>query len=112
MAYAAIPYAACAVLLAILLWRSHTQKQLIWLSISAPLFMGVCMYVFFVVIDPSELWSAKRLVQLLSIIPLSAVVAYCYVALAWIGFLAFKKFGLVNRAIQPTKAPTGSVSNP
>lgn len=112
MAFAAVPYAVCAVLLAALIWHSRTHKQLILLSMSAPLFMGVCMYVFFVAIDPPELRDASRLVQLMSIIPLSAVVAYCYIAFAWLGFLAFKKLGLVDRVTQPNKTPTSGVPDP
>ena len=97
MAFAAIPYAVCAIVLAILIRRSGTIKQMMWLSIFAPILMGVFVFVFIAAIDPSGVQNVSRLFQLISIIPISAIFAYGYVAVAWIGFAFGTKFGLISR---------------
>lgn len=107
MSFAVIPYVVCAIVLAVLIRRSRTLKQLLWLSISAPILMGAFMVVFLVIIDPPELRSISRLSQLTSTFPLSAIVAYCYVALAWVGFAVGAKYGLVSGAAPPNKALKG-----
>ena len=104
MAFAAIPYVMCAILLVVLVRRSHTFKQLIWISVAAPLLMGICMYVFFVAIDPPELRGISRSVQLTSIIPLSTIVGFCYVAIVWVGFAFGMKFGFISSAMPPNKS--------
>jgi len=105
MAFAAIPYVVCAIILVVLVRRSHSLRQLMWISIAAPLLMGICMCVFFVAIDPPELRSISRLLQLTSVIPLSGVIGYCYVAIAWVGFVLGIKLGMVTSEMPPNKVP-------
>ena len=109
MTFAAIPYIVSACILVVLIRRSHTLKQLIWISMAAPILMGILMVTFFAAIDPPELRGVSRLMQLSSVFPISAIVGYCYVALAWIGFAIGVKWGLVGgeapNACSRTKCP-------
>lgn len=105
MAFAAIPYVVCATVLVVLIRRSRTIKQMMWLTIFAPILMGVFVFAFIVAIDPSGVRSVSRLFQLTSIIPISAIFAYCYVALAWLGFAFGTKFGLISSTTPPNEAP-------
>ena len=104
MAFAAIPYVVCATVLVVLIRRSRTIKQMMWLTIFAPILMGVFVFAFIVAIDPYGVRSVSRLFQLTSIIPISALFAYCYVALAWLGFALGTKIGLISSTTAPNEA--------
>jgi hypothetical protein len=54
------------------------------------------MVAFLFVIDPPELRSYGRLLQLWSVIPLTVFVSYGYIALCWILFAVVIRLGLIN----------------
>ena len=96
--FVAIPYLICACILVPLIRAADTSRKLLSLSLAAPWLMGMVMLIFVAVIDPPELRSAHRLIQLADVIPTSAIVGYCYVALAWLAFFAAQKLSLIKPA--------------
>ena len=97
MTFAALPYLVCAFVLAVLVRFASTDRQLFLLSIAAPWFMGLIMLSFLAAIDPPELRSASRLVELAHVIPLAALVGYCYVGVVWLGLYVARRHRLVDK---------------
>ena len=107
MSFAQVPYLACMVCLEILIFRSRTFEQLAFISLwVAPFLMSAFMSIFLYVVDPPELRGMGRFFQIaFSVIPLTVVVAYMYVALSWGLFLGLRRMGFV------ASTPTWTMKN-
>jgi hypothetical protein len=89
--FAKIPYVATAVLLALFIWRAKTFSRMLMLSILAPFLMSALEAIFVVAIDPPELRSIARVLQIIgSVVPLTIIVSFVFIALAW-SFLALAR---------------------
>lgn len=90
---AAIPYFITAGVLALLICFSRTLLQLAVTSLCAPVLMSLCEWAFLVAIDPPELRSFHRILQLSSVVPMTIAVAFVFVALSWAAFAGLRKLG-------------------
>ena len=96
--FAAIPYFITAGVLALLICLARTLSQLAVISLCAPVLMSVFEWAFLVAIDPAELRSFHRVLQLASVIPMTVAVGFVFVALSWAAFAASRKLGWVPAA--------------
>ena len=97
MTFAVIPYLVCASILALPIRLVSTERRLLLLSLAAPWLMSLLLVLFLGAIDPPELRSAGRIVDLAGVAPISILVSYGYVGLAWLCFSAAKRVRLVGR---------------
>jgi hypothetical protein len=93
--FAAIPYFISAGVLVLLICFARTRSQLAVISLCAPVLMSAFEWAFLVAIDPPELRSFHRVLQLASVVPMAVAVAFVFVALSWAAFAALRKFGWV-----------------
>lgn len=91
--FAAIPYFITAGLLALLIYYARTLSQIKVISVCAPVLMSACELAFLVAIDPPELRSFHRVLQLSSVVPMTIGVAFVFVALSWAAFAVIRKLG-------------------
>jgi hypothetical protein len=95
--FAQIPYAATAALLALFIWRTKTFARILMLSILAPFLMSALESAFMIAVDPPELRSMARVLQLcFSVAPLTIIVSFVFVALSWGFFSIAQKLRWVN----------------
>jgi hypothetical protein len=86
--FAKIPYIATVVVLALFIWWAKTHSRMLLLTFLAPVLMSFLELVFMIIIDPPELRSLSRVLQLFgSVVPLTAIVSFVFVSLSW-GFFA------------------------
>jgi hypothetical protein len=106
MSFAAAPYALSAAALTLLIRRARSTKQLVLISLIAPLIMWVLQGAFLAAIDPPELRSASRLVQLFGPELIAVVIpwAAAFVLLAWLGYALGRRLQLIRSAEQPNKS--------
>jgi hypothetical protein len=94
--FANIPYVATVALLALPVWRARTFSRVLMLSMLAPLLMSALELIFMIAIDPPELRSMTRVLQLCSVVPLTIAVSSVFVALSWGVFALARKFRWVT----------------
>lgn len=91
--FATIPYFITAALLVLLILCARNLSQIKVISLCAPVLMGVFELAFLVAIDPPELRSFDRVLQLSSVVPMTIGVAFVFVALSWAAFWVTRKLG-------------------
>ncbi len=96
--FAVIPYFITAGVLAMLICFARTRSQLAVISLCAPVLMSALEWAFLVAIDPPELRSFHRVLQLASVVPMTIAVAFLFVALSWTAFAVSRKLGWVAGA--------------
>jgi hypothetical protein len=94
--FAAIPYFITAGVLALLILYARNLSQIKVISLCAPVLMSVFELAFLVAIDPPELRSFDRILQLSSVVPMTVGVAFVFVALSWVTFLVSRRLGWVT----------------
>jgi hypothetical protein len=95
--FAQVPYLATVVLLAVFIWRAKTHSQILLLTFLAPVLMSFLELVFMVIIDPPELRSMSRVFQLFgSVVPMTVIVSFIFVALSWAFFAVARKLRWVK----------------
>lgn len=89
--FAKFPYVGTVVLLALPIWHAKTFSRILLLSILAPFLMSALELILIIAIDPPELRSMARVIQLwVAVVPLTIAVSFMFVALSW-GFFALAR---------------------
>jgi hypothetical protein len=94
--FANIPYVVTVALLALPIWRARTFSRVLLLSMFAPLLMRALELIYLIAIDPPELRSMARVLQLCSVVPLTIAISFVFVALSWGLFALARKFRWVT----------------
>jgi hypothetical protein len=94
--FAAIPYCITAGVLTLLTLCARNLSQIKVISLCALVLMSAFELALLVGIDPPELRSFDRVLQLSSVVPMTIGVALVFVALSWAAFVVSRKLGWVT----------------
>jgi len=91
-------YFVSAGVLAVLIFCARTLSHMATISFCAPLLMSAAELAFLVTIDPPQLRSFARILQLALVVPMTIAVASVFVALSWAAFWVARKLDWVASA--------------